>query len=243
MRSWLLGLGIAAGLAGPLACGTTCPSVFTGTSSSSSSTSSSGAVCEAGRQVACACGGEHEGVQVCAADGAAWGPCAGCGGAGGAGGSASSSSSSSGAQGGAGGAPVDAGPDAPEIADAAADGGPCPAWADVWAIFAAPAAGCTATGLCHGDGKGNLTLTSGDPAGGRAALMAWTIVKAPQVGKPYVVPGDPAGSGMLCNLKLDDGDGGTVNPWGECGEPMPALGALSPGQLQAIADWIACGAL
>jgi hypothetical protein len=115
--------------------------------------------------------------------------------------------------------------------------------ADVFTgIFETDSAGCTKTGLCHGDGKGNLTLETGKPHEAYVALAAWDIVKAPQIGKKLIVPCDTAGSGMLCNLKVDDGDGGTTNSYGECGVAMPALGSLTPDQLTKIADWIACGA-
>lgn len=112
---------------------------------------------------------------------------------------------------------------------------------DIFAnILDTQAAGCTAASLCHGDGKGNLTLTPGDAHGAYVALAAWTMAKDPQMGKAYIAPCDPTGSGMLCNMKAESG---STNAYGECGSLMPLVGtSLTMDQLNTIADWIACGA-
>lgn len=115
-------------------------------------------------------------------------------------------------------------------------------WAtDIYAgILDTPAASCTTTGLCHGDGKGGLTLEAAKPHEAYLALTAYTLLAQPGPAKKYIVPCDAMGSGMLCNMKTDTG---TTNPFGDCGSEMPLVGTnLTMDQLNTIADWIACGA-
>ena len=114
---------------------------------------------------------------------------------------------------------------------------------DIFAgIIEAQASGCTTTGVCHGDGKGGITLEAGKAHEAYEALKAYTLLALPGPVKPLIVPCDKAASGMLCNVKVDSGDPGT-NPYGECGSLMPLLGTnLTMAQLNQIADWIACGA-
>jgi hypothetical protein len=102
--------------------------------------------------------------------------------------------------------------------------------------------GCTATGLCHGDGKGGITLESGKGHDAYLALKGYTLAANPGPVKPYIVPCDPQASGFTCNMSVDDSEGGT-NTFGTCGSTMP-LGKvkITPQDLQTIADWITCGA-
>jgi len=109
-------------------------------------------------------------------------------------------------------------------------------------------ANCTGSGTglssCHGDSKGGLTLTPGDAHGAYMALKNWMIMSAPGVGKQYIVPCDPMNSGVLCNLAVDDPDGGAAtNTYGTCGSTMPLVGVnLTTDQQAKIAEWISCGA-
>ncbi|APR76469.1 Hypothetical protein A7982_01816 [Minicystis rosea] len=106
-------------------------------------------------------------------------------------------------------------------------------------IIAAQASGCTTTGLCHGDGKGGITLEAGKPHDAYEAIKAYTLLATPGPVKPLIVPCDKGASGMLCNLQVDTG----TNPYGECGSLMPLVGTnLTMDQLNQIADWIECGA-
>ncbi|MFT3773212.1 MAG: hypothetical protein QM820_48150 [Minicystis sp.] len=107
-----------------------------------------------------------------------------------------------------------------------------------------PSAACTQTGVCHGSGKGGITLEAAKPHDAYLALTGYTLLDQPGPAKKYIVPCDQAGSGMLCNMKVDDADGGAAtNPFGACGSTMPLLGTnLTMDQLTKIADWIACGA-
>ncbi|MEZ4302383.1 MAG: hypothetical protein R3B70_46075 [Polyangiaceae bacterium] len=100
-------------------------------------------------------------------------------------------------------------------------------------------ANCAASG-CHADGQGNLILEAGDAAGYYDALVAYQLDNPPDVGA-YVVPCSPAQSKILCNLKVSDL---ADNPNGACGVTMPIVAKNGPNeaQLQAIEDWIACGA-
>lgn len=96
---------------------------------------------------------------------------------------------------------------------------------------------CAFTPGCHGDGKGNLTLTAGDADGYYTALTALKL----KDGSSNIVPCDVAGSKMLCNLRASDGE----NPYGKCGSQlMPINAAKAPtlADLKAIEDWIKCGA-
>jgi hypothetical protein len=103
-------------------------------------------------------------------------------------------------------------------------------------------AGCTATGLCHGDGHGGITLTSGKGHDAYVALTGYTLASNPGPVKKYIVPCDAQDSGFTCNMSVDDSEGGT-NTFGMCGSTMP-LGKvkISAQDLQNIADWITCGA-
>lgn len=133
--------------------------------------------------------------------------------------------------------------------DATPDGGPCPTWiADVWPLLDAPTgANCTGTGTglssCHGDGKGGVLLQAGKPTEALVELMGTTLAP-PAPAKKYIVPGDPAASGFVCNLSVTADGGAAVNPYGECGSLMPLTAPmnLTVDQLNTIADWIACGA-
>ncbi len=127
-------------------------------------------------------------------------------------------------------------------------GGPCnvnPACTvsfakDVFAgILDGPAA-CTATGLCHGDGKGNLLFETGKPSEAYAQLIGYTLLPTPGPVKKYIVPCDPAASGFTCNMALDPG---VQNPFGACGSPMPnGKTRLTQEQLNTIVEWIQGGA-
>jgi hypothetical protein len=101
-------------------------------------------------------------------------------------------------------------------------------------------AACTATGLCHGSGKGNLQLTAGSPHAAYMTLTAFTLAASPGPAKKLIVPCDKDNSGLLCNMKTDPG---VTNPFGQCGSGMPVVGTnLTVDQINTIADWIACGA-
>ena len=127
------------------------------------------------------------------------------------------------------------------------DAGCTVSWAtDIYAGIFGSNIGCANATLCHGSpaSKGGLTL---DPAMASAAyttLSGYTLLATPGPAKPYIVPCD-TGSGILCNMVVDDGDGGTSNPFGTCGSPMPKGGVhkLTVAQLNTIAKWIQCGAL
>lgn len=90
---------------------------------------------------------------------------------------------------------------------------------------------------CHSESKGNLTLIAGDPASYYAALLAYDL---DDPAGPYIAPCDPDGSKILCNLQVSDGEA----PAETCGTLMPLVKANAPTQvqLQALKDWIACGA-
>lgn len=96
---------------------------------------------------------------------------------------------------------------------------------------------CAATPGCHGDGQGNLTLTAGDADSYYTGLTALVL----KDGSPNIVPCDPAGSKMLCNLQISDGD----NPHGTCGSKLMPLNPNNGPTLDDLAnieDWITCGA-
>lgn len=98
---------------------------------------------------------------------------------------------------------------------------------------------CSFSPGCHGDGKGNLTLMPMAPDKFYTAITTYQMNHAPAVG-PYIVPCDPKSSLLPCNLKVSDG----ANPHAPCGSTMPVVAAKAPTtkQLQAIEDWITCGA-
>lgn len=96
---------------------------------------------------------------------------------------------------------------------------------------------CAFTPGCHGDGKGNLSLTPGDVASYFDGLTQLKL----KDGSSNIVPCDPAGSKLLCNLKVSSG----TNPWGTCGTqlmPLNPVNAPTTDDLKAIEDWITCGA-
>lgn len=97
-------------------------------------------------------------------------------------------------------------------------------------------AGCT-NAACHGGGETSPAPRMSDAHGAYAQIMGATF--APQ---PYVVPGDPNASQMLCNLVLAPGQG--MNAHGACGVSMPLStnSVLTQDDLATIAEWIACGA-
>lgn len=100
--------------------------------------------------------------------------------------------------------------------------------------------GCTATSVCHGSGKGGITIESGKPHEAYLAFTSYTLLDQPGPAKSYIVPCDKDASGILCNAKPESG---MTNPYGACGSLMPLLGTnLTMAQLNMIADWIACGA-
>lgn len=90
---------------------------------------------------------------------------------------------------------------------------------------------------CHSEGKGNLTLVAGDPASYFKGLTEY-VLDSPE--GPYIVPCDPENSKISCNLQVADGE----NPQEFCGAKMPLVKDSAPTttELQAIKDWIACGA-
>ncbi len=98
--------------------------------------------------------------------------------------------------------------------------------------------GCAAASPCHQAGAKGLTLMPGDAAGYYDALTNYTL---DDPADPYVVPCDPDKSTILCNLQLS---GGAENPFGTCGTKMPISPDDGPtaAELDAIKDWIACGA-
>jgi len=107
---------------------------------------------------------------------------------------------------------------------------------DVFPILDGKAKCATVSG-CHGDSKGGLSLTAGDIPGYYSALTAFKL----KDGSPNIVPCDPAGSKMLCNLKLESG----TNPHGMCGSllmPLNPADAPTLDQLTIIEEWITCGA-
>lgn len=109
-------------------------------------------------------------------------------------------------------------------------------------IFDGPA-GCTAA-TCHGNSTAppaGLALVPGQAASARLAFLAASIQTPPGPAVPYVVPGDPGASGLLCNLAVAAGP----NPFGTCGHVMPPTGSALPltdAQLGAVALWVYCGA-
>ncbi len=92
---------------------------------------------------------------------------------------------------------------------------------------------------CHSESQGMLKLTPGDAAGHRTALLSY-VLDSPEGKGAYIVPCDPEGSKIICNLIVSDG----ANPSPPCGKPMPYAKASAPtmAEIQLIKDWIACGA-
>jgi hypothetical protein len=111
-----------------------------------------------------------------------------------------------------------------------------------------PAGGCT-EGECHADGAGGLFMPPTSAAETYFNLVDYQLVG----GRPYIVPCHPELSHVVCNLKFADGvDNEFVGPdkefTGGCGSPMPkpdedvASDPLDQDQLDALAEWILCGA-
>lgn len=98
---------------------------------------------------------------------------------------------------------------------------------------------CASSPLCHGDGKGNMTLIAGDSANYYTTLTTFVVNHEPDSG-PYIVPCDPAASKFPCNLQLSDG----MNPHAACASLMPKVASKGPtlADLKKIEDWITCGA-
>jgi hypothetical protein len=120
---------------------------------------------------------------------------------------------------------------------------------DIYAGIFDTNVGCTNATLCHGSpaSKGNITMDPGvaNAAAAYGTLNTYTLLGIPGPVMKYIAPCDKAGSGMLCNMVVDDGmggDGNTFKP--KCGSQMPKGGVhkLTTAQLTTIADWITCGA-
>lgn len=79
----VLSAGFLVGLAG---CGGGGSAASSGGSGGTTATGGSASACVPGEQIACACVGGAQGIQVCTSDGSAYGPCMGCPGMGGSGG-------------------------------------------------------------------------------------------------------------------------------------------------------------
>ena len=120
---------------------------------------------------------------------------------------------------------------------------------DIYAGIFDTNVGCTNATLCHGSpaSKGGITMDPGMANANAAygALNSYTLLPGNGPVKKYIAPCDKAGSGMLCNMVVDDGMGGDGNTFKPaCGSPMPKGGVhkLTTAQLTTIADWITCGA-
>jgi hypothetical protein len=117
---------------------------------------------------------------------------------------------------------------------------------DIYAGIFQTNVGCTNATLCHGSpaSKGGITMDMGMATAAYGALNSYSLLAVPGPVKKYLAPCDKFGSGMLCNMLVDDGAGNTTNPFGTCGSEMPKGGVhkLTPAQLTTIADWITCGA-
>ena len=111
-----------------------------------------------------------------------------------------------------------------------------------------PSGGCT-VGECHADGAGGLLMPPTSEGESYFNLIDYQLVG----GRPYIVPCRPELSHMMCNLKFADGVnndfiGPNENFTGGCGSPMPKPSEnvqaddLDQDQLDAIAEWILCGA-
>jgi hypothetical protein len=99
---------------------------------------------------------------------------------------------------------------------------------------------CSAAG-CHLTAIGGFAFpeTASDA---RSALISYVF----QGADPYVSPCQPASSKLLCNLAVEDG---VAQAFGACGSLMPKLledavddVPLDAAELDALAEWITCGA-
>jgi hypothetical protein len=115
---------------------------------------------------------------------------------------------------------------------------------DIFAPIIDGPAGCTGA-ACHATGAANAKLTLDPKAikAGRKHLLDYVLDAMPGPAGQYIVPCDPAGSRLVCNLKVEpDADGGAPD---SCGSLMP-VGAMYPAltadQVGKIKAWIACGA-
>src|SRR4051794_20979150 len=114
---------------------------------------------------------------------------------------------------------------------------------DIFAAIIDGPAGCTGAALCHGGDtpQGDMILKPGDAHAAYVEISNYELKKMPGPGGSYLTPCDAAGSRILCNTSISDGD----NPYGVCGTLMPfGNGAtkLTKKQLDTLAEWIACGA-
>lgn len=105
---------------------------------------------------------------------------------------------------------------------------------DVFPIIATDAPDTAACGIatCHGNEKfySRVFLPPDDALGTFNALTAY---KGSQQ-YPYINPGNPAHSWILCNLEDPPGVGQVM--------PSPP-GVITPEQIDTIREWIACGAI
>lgn len=121
-------------------------------------------------------------------------------------------------------------------------------------IFNAPIGGDVPSGACtdaecHADGAGGLRMPPNSEGESYFNLIDYQLVG----GRPYLVGCHPELSHITCNLKFEDGvDNEFIGPdqefTGGCGSPMPKPSEtveaepLNQDQLDAIAEWILCGA-
>jgi hypothetical protein len=108
---------------------------------------------------------------------------------------------------------------------------------DIFPVLDTTSKCATTTAKCHGEGIGNLTLVEGDAASYYKGFKECTVKNAGDC----IVPCDPDSSKLLCNFKVSAG----TNKYGKCGKltmPIKVADAPTEAQLQAIADWITCGA-
>ncbi len=125
----------------------------------------------------------------------------------------------------------------------AVDAGCAVSWStDIFTAILDGPAGCTSM-LCHGSGKGGITMPSGMPQSAYTALTGYTLLATPGPAKAYIVPCNPDESGFPCNVEVDPEAG--ANPFGTCGAGMPFGGVgtlLTVDQVNQIGAWIQCGA-
>jgi hypothetical protein len=121
-------------------------------------------------------------------------------------------------------------------------------------IFAAELGGETPSGACgeaecHREGAGGLRFPPDNENDAYFNLTSYELVG----GRPYIVGCHPEQSHIMCNLRFADGVindyvGPEMELTGGCGSPMPKptetvpTEPLDQDQLNAIAEWITCGA-
>ena len=113
-----------------------------------------------------------------------------------------------------------------------------PTWDDVKDILTSEAKGrCSDTAGCHGDAA-TAAIGLHLPADDDQALYDALINTTGRQGVPYLIPGDPGGSWMHCNLRNRNFDGGVgkAMPLGDEGLPDDA-------DVLLIEDWILQGAV